>query len=248
MPSKSSLSSLPTSLLASSNDHTNLKVFSAAAPANGYDAPETQNPLTRSPLVPPQTIHTAVIERYLPPSSRLEYDNIFSAGAKSILIDRLNELTPDGGSMVLIYPTKKGVRTFKRDYLGPTLDPVIRRLIVTKGLPCDVASHLGNIFSPTYMDEYEDMKKKVQGICAANTNDQDGTSPDLKKDVEEYGWTEIPERDAAASKLSIGLPSGNEKSPLHETLEKDVYVSEKEALLDESETPFLSQATTQRRP
>ncbi|KAI5310185.1 hypothetical protein KEM55_000740 [Ascosphaera atra] len=28
------------------------------------------------------------------------------------------------------------------------------------------------------MDEFEDMKKKVQGICAANTNDQDGTSPD----------------------------------------------------------------------
>jgi hypothetical protein len=34
--------------------------------------------------------------------------------------------TPNGGSLLFVYPTKKGASTFKSQYLGPILDPLLR--------------------------------------------------------------------------------------------------------------------------
>ncbi|KAI5296012.1 hypothetical protein KEM52_006063 [Ascosphaera acerosa] len=170
MSPRSSLSSLPTSppstpALVNDGGYFNLKVFSTATPAPGYDSPEYTTSGNRSPIVPPETVHATVIERYLPPSSQHEYDNIFSANLNSVLVDRMQELSRDNGTLTLIYPTKRGVQTFKRDHLGPILDPVIRRLIVTKSISFDVARHLENMPAVTHIDDFEGVKTKLLRLC-----------------------------------------------------------------------------------
>ncbi|KAI5279249.1 hypothetical protein KEM54_004257 [Ascosphaera aggregata] len=177
MPPKSSLSSLPTSPssrpnLTADDDYFNFRVFSSATPAPGYDTVHCSTSAVKTPIVPPESVHAAVIERYLPPSSQHEYDNIFSAGVKSVLVDRFRELSSDGGTLTLIYPTRKGVHTFKKDHLGPILDPVIRRLIVTKSISFDVARHLENMPSVAHIDEYEEMKAKIIKICEEQQQQQ----------------------------------------------------------------------------
>lgn len=181
MPPKASLSSLPTSPPTTPHfgndcDYFNFKVFSSATPAPGYDSTNSHTSLPKNPVVPPKSVHTAVIERYIPPSSEHEYDNIFSAGNRSVLVDRFQELSSDNGTLTLIYPTKKGVNTFKRDHLGPILDPVIRRLIVTKNISSDVAAHLQSMPPVKRMGDFDEMRTKIHQICDG-VNENTSQSP-----------------------------------------------------------------------
>lgn len=175
VPHKFSLLSLPASppstpnLLSSGDDYFNMTVFSSATPVVSYhDFRGTIPSATSSfpaPIVPPYSVHIAVVERYLPPPSPQEYLDLFSHQGPSVLVDRLVELSPNGGSLVLIYPTKQGALSFKTNYLGPVLDPLLRQLVVVNELSADMGMALGRMTSVSQMEDYDTMKNNITQLC-----------------------------------------------------------------------------------
>jgi hypothetical protein len=122
-----------------------------------------------NPILPPNSLHLTLLERYIPPSSPTEDAAMFSTKS-SILIDRLFELSPHGGSVLFIYPTKTGAMNFDRDYLGPVLDPLLRRLMVLHGLREDLLWGVRNMTSTPHMAEFDVLSSRVQAFCTALTN------------------------------------------------------------------------------
>ncbi|OJD10631.1 hypothetical protein ACJ73_09740 [Blastomyces percursus] len=178
VPPKFSLNNLPTSPPSTPNrmspddDYFNLTVFSSGAPVPAYashrdsisdDSPGSTH--TPMPIVPPYSVHISIVERYLPPPSSREYRNLFSATGPSVLVDRLRELSPQGGNLVLIYPTKQGARTFKNEYLGPILDPLLRQMVVVNELSADVSKALGSMPAIAEMDDFEAMQNNILRLC-----------------------------------------------------------------------------------
>ncbi|KAK2805255.1 hypothetical protein FQN50_006280 [Emmonsiellopsis sp. PD_5] len=178
VPPKFNLSCLPTSppstpnLFSPGDDYFNLTVFSSATPVPGYAGHEfagEQSPSGTThiptPIVPPFSVHVSVVERYLPPSSPREYKDLFSAAKPSVLVDRLRELSPRDGNLVLIYPTQQGARTFKNHYLGPILDPLLRQMVVVNELSADIGKALGCMPAIAQMDDFETMQDNVIRLC-----------------------------------------------------------------------------------
>ncbi|KAK2761215.1 hypothetical protein FQN54_001736 [Arachnomyces sp. PD_36] len=175
VPHRFSLSSLPVSppstpnLLPSGDDYFNMTVFSSATPVVSYHDFRGAIPAAISsfpaPIVPPYSVHIAVIERYLPPPSPQEYLDLFSHRGPSPLVDRLVELSPNGGSLILIYPTKQGALNFKANYLGPVLDPLLRQLVVVNELSADMGRAMARMASVSQMEDYETMKSNVTRLC-----------------------------------------------------------------------------------
>lgn len=66
---------------------------------------------------------------------------------------------------MFIYPTKKGATTFKTGYLDPILDPVLRHMVVLRGLSADIGRDLGQLAAVSEMDDFETMQEKVQQLC-----------------------------------------------------------------------------------
>ncbi|KLJ08777.1 hypothetical protein EMPG_15788 [Blastomyces silverae] len=178
VPPKFSLNNLPTSPPSTPNrmspddDYFNLTVFSSGAPVPAYashrdsisdDIPGSTH--TPTPIVPPYSVHISIVERYLPPPSSREYRNLFSATGPSVLVDRLRELSPQGGNLVLIYPTKQGARTFKNEYLGPILDPLLRQMVVVNELSADISTALGSMPAIAEMDDFEAMQNNILRLC-----------------------------------------------------------------------------------
>lgn len=121
--------------------------------------------ITPRSVVPPFSIHISIVERYLPPPSSAEYNALFSPKGPSVLIDRLRELSANAGSLLFIYPTRKGAMTFKNQYLGPVLEPLLRRLGVVYGLPANLGPLLGRLEAVESMDDFEIMANKIASIC-----------------------------------------------------------------------------------
>lgn len=175
VPEQFSLSNLPTSppstpgLLFPGDDYFSSTVFSSATPVPAYH--DFRGPIqsAHSPvsIVPPHSVHVAVVERYLPPSSAQEYKDLFSPNRPSVLVDRLKELSPNGGSLLFIYPTKKGAMSFKTQYLGPILDPLLRQMVVVNELSADVGIFLGKLSSVAQMEDFEAMKANIDKLCQA---------------------------------------------------------------------------------
>lgn len=175
VPEQFSLSNLPTSppstpnLLSPGDDYFSSTVFSSATPVPAYH--DFRGPIQPSrspvPIVPPHSVHVAVVERYLPPSSAQEYKDLFSPNRPSVLVDRLKELSPNGGSLLFIYPTKKGAMSFKTQYLGPILDPLLRQLVVVNELSADVGIFLGKLSAVAQMEDFETMKANIIKLCQA---------------------------------------------------------------------------------
>ncbi|EEQ84100.2 uncharacterized protein BDCG_00905 [Blastomyces dermatitidis ER-3] len=178
VPPKFSLNNLPTSPPSTPNrmspddDYFNLTVFSSGAPVPAYashrdsisdDSPGSTH--THTAIVPPYSVHISIVERYLPPPSSQEYRNLFSATGPSVLVDRLRELSPQGGNLVLIYPTKQGARTFKNEYLGPILDPLLRQMVVVNELSADISKALGSMPAIAEMDDFEAMQNNILRLC-----------------------------------------------------------------------------------
>lgn len=175
VPEHFSLSNLPSSPPSTprthfrGDDYFNSTVFSSAAVVSAYHdfrGPiQTQALHSPMPVVPPHSVHISVLERYLPPSSAQEYKDIFFPNRPSFLVDRLFELSPDGGSLLFVYPTKRGACTFKSQYLGPILDPLLRQLVVVNELSADVGRYLGKLSSVSQMDDFDTMKLKIAQLC-----------------------------------------------------------------------------------
>ncbi len=175
VPEQFSLSNLPHSPPSTprsptaADDLLNATVFSSAAVVGAYH--DYRGPIQRQithapmPIVPPCSVHISVLERYLPPPSVQEYRDVFCATRPSFLVDRLCELSPDGGSLLFVYPTKKGASTFKSQYLGPLLDPLLRQLVVVNGLSADVGRYLGKLSTVSMMDDFATMKANIVALC-----------------------------------------------------------------------------------
>ncbi|OJJ44319.1 hypothetical protein ASPZODRAFT_18523 [Penicilliopsis zonata CBS 506.65] len=180
VPEQFSLSNLPSSPTSTPrastlprDDYFSPTVFASAAAVPAYHdfRGPIRSPATFSrapnPIVPPQSVHVSILERYLPPSSVQEYRDLFAPDRPSFLVDRLFELSPHGGSLLFLYPTKKGAATFKTQYLGPILDPLLRQLVVVNGLSADVGRYLGKFSSVSQMDDFDTMRAHLERLCLA---------------------------------------------------------------------------------
>ncbi|KAJ5240061.1 hypothetical protein N7468_004680 [Penicillium chermesinum] len=177
VPEQFSLSNLPHSPPStprsptSADEYFNATIFSSAAVVGAYH--DFRGPLQRQvahtpmPIVPPHSVHISVLERYLPPASAQEYRDVFCPTRPSFLVDRMCELSPSGGTLLFIYPTKKGASTFKSQYLGPILDPLLRQLVVVNGLSADVGRYLGKLTTVSQMDDFATMKANIVTLCEA---------------------------------------------------------------------------------
>jgi hypothetical protein len=175
VPEQFSLSNLPLSPPSTPRSPTaaeqyfNATVFSSAAVVGAYH--DYRGPLQRQmshapmPIVPPHSVHISVLERYLPPPSAQEYRDVFCPTRPSFLVDRMSELSPNGGTLLFVYPTKKGASTFKSQYLGPILDPLLRQLVVVNELSADVGRYLGKLSSVSQMDDFATMKANIVALC-----------------------------------------------------------------------------------
>lgn len=184
VPPKFSLSNLPTSppstpnLLSPGDDYFNLTVFSSATPVSSYpplpdlagtplpsSSSSSSPPYVPAPIVPPYSVHVSVVERYLPPPTAREYQDMLSPSRPSVLVDRLLELSPNDGTLVLVYPTKQGAQSFVQHYLSPILDPLLRQLVVVKSLSADTGMALGQMTTVSEMDDFETMAGRIEHLC-----------------------------------------------------------------------------------
>ena len=106
-----------------------------------------------------------VLERYLPPTCVDEHRDFFSADRPSHLVDRLCELSPDGGSLVLVYPTQRGATCFQEQYLASVLDPLIRQLVVVNGMSAELGRILGSYSLASRMDSFDGLQDRLRNLC-----------------------------------------------------------------------------------
>ena len=129
-----------------------------------------------NPIVLPLSHQISVLERYIPPASPHDDQKIFS-NVSSTLVDRLFELSPSGGTLLFIYPTRTGAETFAKGYLGPILEPLLRRLMSLHGMPESFCESLDKMRAIEFMKEYEGLKAKIINICTRARSDLGGRQP-----------------------------------------------------------------------
>lgn len=109
-----------------------------------------------------------LLERYIPPTTTDEMSDFFSANScRSYLADRLPELAVGYGSLLLVYPTRTGGRTFARKYIAPVLDPLLREMTILRNLNTNAAERLGKMRALDSMLDFGDTKDRLQGLCTA---------------------------------------------------------------------------------
>ena len=163
---------LPQSPLATPNltsgegDYFSMNVFSKAVVAVdhsiAFNSSVPSSPCR--PIVPPSTVSITCLERFIPPSTVQEYIDIFSTERPSVLVDRLTELSPNGGNLIFIYPTHLGAATFTSKYLNPLLDPLLRTMIQIHGLSADLGNDVGTIAAVSKMLAFEVMTRRIRGL------------------------------------------------------------------------------------
>ena len=191
VPANFALTSLPSSppttpsIINPPEDYFTSRVFSSAvALVDRHDTFTRRNDLTMSPFVlspslavPPSSTDFALLERYIPPSSAQEFLDLFTLSGPSVLADRLVELSPDGGTLLFIYPTKVGAETFKTCYLNPILDPILRSVITSHCLSLDIGVELGTMASISHLVPFEGLKRKLNMLLRGLSG---GTVPTSK--------------------------------------------------------------------
>lgn len=147
------------------DDYFTSKVFDSAVPVLDYQQRLTTLPRSPCPAVPPSSVNVSIVERYIPPSSANEFSDMFNINGRSLLVDRLVELSPDNGTLLFIYPTKQGANTFLREYLGPILDPMLRSMCVINGLSVDLGSSLGKMCAVDSMHSHDSLQLNISQLC-----------------------------------------------------------------------------------
>ena len=150
---------------AASTDYFSLptNVFANAVVAVGHqDALNSAVPSSPHPVVPPASVNISLLERFIPPPSAEEYLNLFTAEGPSVLVDRLIELSSNGGSLIFIYPTAAGANAFANIYLGPLIHPLLRTMCSIHNLSMDFGAGVGSIAAIDRMQSFEDMSRKIQ--------------------------------------------------------------------------------------
>lgn len=171
LPGRFNLGDLPTSPPSTpgqpneGEDYFTSKVFDSAVRIMDYQEDVRSLPASPRPVVPPSSVDVSIVERYIPPTNANEFTEMFNTRGPSLLVDRLVELSPENGTLIFIYPTKRGAETFMNDYLGPILDPILRAMVVVNGFSADVSSALGRMPAVEALPDHDTMKRKIQRLC-----------------------------------------------------------------------------------
>lgn len=147
-------------------DYFTQKVFDTAVTVADYHTDLSLLPRSPRPAVPPGSVNLAIVERYIPPTSTLEFVSMFDVNAPSILVDRLVELSPGNGTLLFIYPTRSGAKTFAQDYLAPVLDPLLRSLAMLHGLPMAFCDAVGRLPVIDQMLDYDELESRMRQLCS----------------------------------------------------------------------------------
>lgn len=148
------------------DDYFTKKIFDSAVQVSDYQREPRLVPSSPFPVVEPSSIAVSIVERYIPPTNANEFAQLFHPGpSRSLLIDRLVELSPKHGALLFVYPTKSGGERFMNDYLGPVLDPVLRSMIVIHGLSADLSMALGRMSAVASLLDFDTMKTRMEGLC-----------------------------------------------------------------------------------
>ena len=123
--------------------------------------------ITPRPAVPPGSIQISVTERYIPPTTSAEFTDLFTpSSGRSLLSDRLVELSADSGVLVFIYLTRAGAETFRKEYLGTVLDPLLRSMMVRKELTHTVCQSVGTMDAINDMLPFPELRTRMEAYCA----------------------------------------------------------------------------------
>ncbi|KAB2578794.1 Deacetylase complex subunit [Lasiodiplodia theobromae] len=167
VPGRFSMADLPTSPPSTpgppvgGEDYFTTKVFDSAVQVTDYEG-EVKAARSPRPVVPPGSVDVSIVERYIPPTSPSEFAGLYStSGSRSLLLDRLAEISIDHGHLLFIYPTRTGGRAFMNSYLGPVLDPILRSMHVVHDLSADLGSSLGHMAAVEHLHEFEDMYRRL---------------------------------------------------------------------------------------
>ncbi|KAF2832482.1 hypothetical protein CC86DRAFT_89955 [Ophiobolus disseminans] len=175
LPGRYTLSDLPKSPPSTpgpavgGDEYFTSKVFDSAVAIPDYQLDSKLLPPSPRPVVPPGSINISVVERYIPPTNTNEYAEMFSLRGRSLLYDRLSELSTNNGILFFIYPTRTGAKTFMQQYLGPIIEPLLRTVTVVHDLHSELSRSLGHMAAVNYLDEYEPLAEHVQSFCSKVT-------------------------------------------------------------------------------
>ena len=182
MPSNFTLTNLPTSppgtpgvnvAVNPQEDYFGSNVFSSAVAVinrhERFSRRDESTPVSSSPClaVPPGTTEFALLERYIPPSTSQEFNDLFLPTGPSALVDRLIELSPNKGSLLFVYPTKAGAERFRTQYLNPILDPILRSVITSHCLSADIGINIGKLGGIEHLLTFEGLKRKIDLLLKA---------------------------------------------------------------------------------
>lgn len=171
LPGRFNLADLPTSPPSTpgppigGDDYFTSKIFDSAVQVLDYAGNLKSLPQSPRPVLPPASVDVSIVERYIPPTNKNEFSDMFSTRGPSLLIDRLVELSPDNGTLFLIYPTKLGAKTFTEDYLSPLLDPILRSMVVVGGFSSQLGQELGRMDAVESLPDHDTMKRKILQLC-----------------------------------------------------------------------------------
>ena len=167
VPRKFDMARLPTSPVGTPNqneasDYFSMMVYSKAVIAvDHHSASNSSYPSSPHPVVPPSSVGVSILERFIPPTTAAEYVDLFTTDGPSVLVDRLYELSPDGGSLIFVYPTAHGANTFTSKYLGPLLDPLLRTMVGVHSLSADLGADVGKMAVVDHMSSFETMTRRI---------------------------------------------------------------------------------------
>jgi hypothetical protein len=181
LPGRYTLSDLPKSPPSTpgpavgGDEYFTSKVFDSAVAIPDYQLDSKLLPPSPRPVVPPGSINISVVERYIPPTNTNEYVEMFSFKGRSLLYDRLAELSSENGILFFIYPTRAGAKTFMQQYLGPIIEPLLRTVTVVNDLHSELGRSLGQMVAVNYLDEYPHLEEHVKSFCS--TLNENGIIP-----------------------------------------------------------------------
>lgn len=132
------------------------------------------SPVFSNPILPPNSLHLSILERFIPPNSAADDAAMFSP-TSSILVDRLVELNDNGGSLLFIYPTKTGAKQFVKNILGPVLDPLLRKLMVLHVLREDLLWRIRNMPAVDSMADWDALKLRMEKLVGSLGRASGGT-------------------------------------------------------------------------
>ncbi|THW30036.1 hypothetical protein D6D25_05934 [Aureobasidium pullulans] len=180
LPGRFNLADLPTSPPSTpgppigGDDYFTSKVFDSAVHILDYADNLKSLPQSPRPVVPPSSVDVSIVERYIPPTSKNEFVDMFTTKGPSLLVDRLVELSPDNGTLIFVYPTKRGAQTFVTDYLAPILDPILRSMVVVNGFSSDMGQELGRMVAVDELPDNDTMKRKILQLCTTLSQSSPG--------------------------------------------------------------------------